>query len=80
LETHPGTIVLAPALVLAFGWWLWRARAWGVLRSAGPWAGLVAALVGAGPLLFYNLTRGLVGVERVQRSRGYAFESDRSLG
>jgi hypothetical protein len=80
LETHPGVIVLAPALVLAFGWQLWRARAWGVLRSAGPWAGLVAVLVGVGPLLFYNLTRGLVGVERVQRSRGYAFESDHSLG
>ncbi|HEY8601892.1 MAG TPA: glycosyltransferase family 39 protein [Thermomicrobiales bacterium] len=80
LETHPGVIVLAPALVLAFGWRLWRARAWGLLRSAGPWAGLAAALVGVGPLLFYNLTRGLVGVERVQRSRGYAFESDHSLG
>ncbi len=80
LETHPGVVVLAPALVLAFGWRLWRARAWGALRSAGPWAGLVAALVGVGPLLFYNLTRGLVGVERVQRSRGYAFESDHSLG
>ncbi len=80
LETHPGVIVLAPALVGAFGWRIWRARAWGVLRSPGPWAGLGAALVGVGPLLFYNLARGLVGVERVQQSRGYAFESDHSLG
>jgi 4-amino-4-deoxy-L-arabinose transferase-like glycosyltransferase len=35
LHTHPGTIVLAPALALTFLAVVWRARAWHVFRT--PW-------------------------------------------
>ncbi len=75
-QTHLGVIVLAPALLLACVWRLWRGQ-----RGALLWAtafGGVGAVVGAAPLLGYNLVHRLVGVERVQRSRGYAFETDHS--
>ena len=75
LHTHPGTIVLAPALALTFLLVVWRARAWRVLRTPWPWLAPVAGVVAYSPVLIYNLTNNLAGVERVQTRRNYAYET-----
>ncbi len=72
LQTHVGTIVLAPALA---GTWLLalrRARAWSRLRSPWPYLGVAAALVAYSPVIIDNLRHGLAGYYRA-RGRDYAF-------
>jgi 4-amino-4-deoxy-L-arabinose transferase-like glycosyltransferase len=67
--------VLAPALALTFLLVVWRARAWRVLRTPWPWLAPVAGVVAYSPVLIYNLTNNLAGVERVQTRRNYAYET-----
>jgi 4-amino-4-deoxy-L-arabinose transferase-like glycosyltransferase len=74
LHTHPGTIVLAPALALTFLAVVWRARAWSVFRSPWPWLTPVVGVIAYGPVLLYNITNNLAGVQRVQNRRSYAYE------
>ncbi len=75
LHTHPGTIVLAPALALAFVTAVWRARAWHVVRTRWLWLAPLAGLLAYSPVLLYNLTNNLAGVRRVQTRRSYAYET-----
>jgi 4-amino-4-deoxy-L-arabinose transferase-like glycosyltransferase len=78
LHTHPGTIVLAPALAAAALVALWRRRLWGLLRGPWPYLAPLAGIVAYSPVLWFNLTNGLYGVERVQTSRRYAYEMEPS--
>ncbi|HET8629545.1 MAG TPA: glycosyltransferase family 39 protein [Thermomicrobiales bacterium] len=75
VQTHIGTIVLAPALAAAALLALARRRAWGALRRPWPYAAVGAALLAYGPVLVYNLTHGLAGVHRVRARRDYAYET-----
>jgi len=74
LQTHVGTIVLAPALALTFLLTIGRARAWWAFRTPWPWLAPVAGLLAYSPVLIDNLRNGLAGVHRVQTRRGYAYE------
>lgn len=74
LNTHVGTIVLAPALALTFLVVVWRAGAWRVFRTPWPWLAPVAGIVAYGPVLIFNVTNNLPGVRRVQTQRNYAYE------
>jgi 4-amino-4-deoxy-L-arabinose transferase-like glycosyltransferase len=78
LQTHVGTVVLAPALAATVGYVVIRRRAWRFLRSPWPYAAVLAAIVGYAPVLIYNATHRLAGVVRVQTRRDYAFEGDPS--
>jgi len=75
LQTHIGTIVLAPALAGTLLFALWRGRSWRLLRS--PWLYLtpLAAIVAYSPVLIDNAMNGLAGFKRAQ-GRDYAFVAD----
>ncbi|HET8628331.1 MAG TPA: glycosyltransferase family 39 protein [Thermomicrobiales bacterium] len=75
VQTHVGTLVLAPALAAAALLALAARRAWGILRRPWPYAAVGAALPAYGPVLAYNLTHGLAGVRRVRARRDYAYET-----
>lgn len=74
LQTHVGTIVLAPALVLTVLWRVGRAGAWRIFRTPWPWLAPLAGVLAYSPVLAYNLFNGLAGVRRVQTQRSYAYE------
>ncbi len=78
LNTHVGTIVLAPALVVTVFLVIWRARAWGVLRTPALWLAPLAGMLAYGPVILYNLMHNLAGVHRVRTRRSYAYEMDLS--
>ncbi|HEY8596997.1 MAG TPA: glycosyltransferase family 39 protein [Thermomicrobiales bacterium] len=75
LQTHIGTIVLAPALAGTLLFALWRGRSWRLLRS--PWLYLtpLAAIVAYSPVLIDNAMNGFAGFKRAQ-GRDYAFVAD----
>jgi hypothetical protein len=75
LQTHVGTIVLAPALAGTLLFALWRGRSWRLLRS--PWLYLtpLAAVVAYSPVLIDNVMNGFAGFKRA-RGRDYAFVAD----
>ena len=75
LQTHVGTIVLAPALAATFLLALRRERAWPLLRSPWLYAAPVATIVAYSPVLIDNLLNGLAGFRRA-RGRDYAFVAD----
>jgi hypothetical protein len=81
LQTHPGTIVLAPALAATVLVALYLPRgsgAWRFLRTPWPYGAVLAGLVTYGPVLVFNLKNELSGVVRVQTRREYAYVSDPS--
>ncbi len=75
LQTHIGTIVLAPALAGTLLFALWWGRSWRLLRS--PWLYLtpLAAVVAYSPVLIDNAMNGFAGFKRAQ-GRDYAFVAD----
>lgn len=79
LNTHVGTIVLAPALALTVLLVVARARAWAIFRTPWPWLAPIAGLLAYSPVLGYNLANDLAGVERVQTRRSYAYETALSV-
>ena len=79
LNTHPGTIVLAPALAATVLYTVWRRRLWSVFRAPWPYLAPLAGVVAYGPVLYHNLFEEyLAGVVRVQTRRNYAYEMDPS--
>jgi hypothetical protein len=75
LQTHVGTVVLAPALALALIFALRRERAWVLLRSPWLYASPVAAVLAYAPVLIANVSDGMSGFRRAQ-GRDYAFVAD----
>ena len=75
LQTHVGTIVLAPALVGALAFALWRERSWGLMRSPWLYPAPFATILAYSPVLIANLLNGMVGFRRA-RGRDYAFVAD----
>lgn len=80
LHTHPGTIILLPALVAAFAYAVARRRSWGLLRRPWPYLATALALVAYSPVLIYNVGHGFAGLVRVQTRRSYAYEIHPSWG
>ncbi len=79
LQTHPGAVIMIPALVATFLLALRAYRAWALLRSPWPYVAVGAALVAYSPPLIYNLTHGLPGFYRVVYKRDYAYEMNPTL-
>ena len=75
LQTHVGTIVLAPALAGALVVALRREGAWGLLRSRWLYASPLAAVIAYSPVLIANASDGMSGFQRAQ-GRDYAFVAD----
>lgn len=75
MQTHVGTVVLAPALAGTFLVALWRARAWRVLRSPWIYLSAAAAALAYSPVIIDNLRNGLAGFYRA-RGRNYAYTAD----
>ncbi len=76
LQTHPGVIVLAPALALAALAAFWWSGRWRVLLSPWPVLAVLVALVAYGPVIAYNVKNRMSGVVRVLYQRSYAFEME----
>lgn len=77
LQTHVGTIVLAPALAATFGLALWHTRAWRIFRTPWPYLTPLLALLAYSPVIIANLRTGFAGYYRA-RGRDYAFVADPS--
>jgi asparagine N-glycosylation enzyme membrane subunit Stt3 len=61
LQTHPGAVVLIPALAATLLATLRLRRFWLLLRTPWPYVAVFAALVAYSPLLIFNLTHRLAG-------------------
>ncbi len=79
LQTHLGTILLAPALLGALGYALYRQQYWQLLRTPWPYLSLLVALVAYSPVLIDNLRAGMAGFQRA-KGRDYAYVADPTLG
>ena len=79
LQTHPGAVIMIPALVATFFLALRSSRAWSLLRSPWPYAAVLVGLVAYSPPLIFNLTHGLPGLHRVLYRRDYAYEMNPTL-
>ncbi|HEX5506773.1 MAG TPA: glycosyltransferase family 39 protein [Thermomicrobiales bacterium] len=73
VQTHFGTVVLAPAIAATTLVALARRRAWRAFGQPWPYLALVAAPIGYAPVLIYNVMHGFKGYWRMQ-GRNYAFE------
>jgi len=80
MQTHPGAIVLLPALVAAFAAALWARRSWALLRRPWPYLAVLAALITYSPVLIYNARTHLSGIVRIQTHRSYAYEMHPTWG
>lgn len=80
LQTHPGTIVLLPALLAAFAAALWARRSWALLRRPWPYLAILAALITYSPVLISNARTHLSGIVRIQTHRSYAYEMHPTWG
>ncbi|MHB8645286.1 MAG: ArnT family glycosyltransferase [Thermomicrobiales bacterium] len=80
LQTHPGTIVLLPALLATFATALGARRSWALLRRPWPYFAVLAALITYSPVLIYNARTHLSGIVRIQTHRSYAYETHPSWG
>jgi 4-amino-4-deoxy-L-arabinose transferase-like glycosyltransferase len=77
LQTHVGTIVLAPAIGGTFLFALWRTRAWHILRTPWPFLAPLLTILAYSPVIIENVRSGFAGYYRA-RGRDYAFVADPS--
>ena len=77
LQTHVGTVVLAPAIGGTFLFALWRTRAWSILRTPWPYLAPLLTLLAYSPVIIENARSGFAGYYRA-RGRDYAFVADPS--
>lgn len=78
LQTHVGTVLLAPALLGALLYACWRRRSWGLLQTPWPYLSAGATVVAYSPVLIANVQDGLSGFHRA-RGRDYAYVSTPTL-
>jgi len=77
LQTHVGTVVLAPAIGGTFLFALWRTRAWSILRTPWPYLAPLLTILAYSPVIIENARSGFAGYYRA-RGRDYAFVADPS--
>lgn len=77
LQTHVGTIVLAPAIGGTFLFALWRTHTWRILRTPWPYLAPLLTILAYSPVIIENARSGSAGYYRA-RGRDYAFVADPS--
>jgi 4-amino-4-deoxy-L-arabinose transferase-like glycosyltransferase len=77
LQTHVGTVVLAPAIGGTFLFALRRTRSWRILRTPWPSLAPLLTLLAYSPVIIDNARGGFAGYYRA-RGRDYAFVADPS--
>ena len=77
LQTHVGTIVLAPAIGGTLLVALWRTRGWRLLGIPWPYLAPLLTVLAYSPVIIENARSGFAGYYRA-RGRDYAFVADPS--